>query len=117
MERIEIEKMIKEHLAHKETGDKSVISGLFHSFKEDMLVALTEIKVKISELSEHQKVANGRTGKLEDKVSELQKVDATILERMSNNKEIVDNRGKMLWDIVKYVLIAIIGATITYTIK
>ena len=47
-----------------------------------MLVALTKIEGKIGELVEHQKIANGRTGKLEGEVHKLREADVLMGEQL-----------------------------------
>ena len=117
MERIDIEKLIKEHLAHKETGDKTVISGLFYSFKEEILVALAKIESRIGELSNHQKTANGRTGKLEEEVHKLREADVLIGERVKNLRIDGEKTSGRFWQIIIGVVIAVILSALGYIIK
>jgi len=117
MERIDIEKLIKEHLAHKETGDKTVISGLFYSFKEEILVALAKIESKIEELSNHQKIANGRTGKLETEVHKLRETDILMGEQLKNLRIDGEKTSGRFWQIIIGVVIAVILSALGYIIK
>lgn len=120
MERIEIEKMIKEHITHKETGDKSVISGLFYDFKEIILIAFTKmtgelemIKTRLSELVEQRKITNGRIEKLESKIAHLELVNATIFEKLTG----IDKTEKKEWDIKTIIIGTMIGAIATFLLK
>lgn len=117
MERTEIERMIREQLTHKETGDKSVISGLFFSFKEDMLIALTKIEMKLGELANYQKTANGRTGKLEEAVSRLQKADILMSEQLKNINTSEEKTNSRIWQVVIGVIVAVILSALGYIIK
>mgnify|MGYP001570171219 FL=1 len=117
MEKLEVEKLIKEHLAHKETGDKTIISGLFYSFKEEMLVALTKIEGKIGELVEHQKIANGRTGKLEGEVHKLREADVLMGEQLKNLRNDGEKTSGRIWQVIIGVVIAVILSALGYIIK
>ena len=117
MEKLEVEKLIKEHLAHKETGDKSVISGLFYSFKEEMLVALMKIEMKLGELSEHQRIANGRTVKLEGEVHKLREADVLMGEQLKNLRVNGEKTNGRIWQIIIGVIIAVILSALGYIIK
>lgn len=121
MERLEIEKMIKENIAHKETGDKTVISGLFHSFKEDikenMIVSLAKIEMKMNELANYQKIANGRMGKLEEEVIKLKETDILVGERVKNLRTDGEKTSGRIWQIIIGVVSAVILSALGYIIK
>lgn len=109
--------MIKEHLTHKETGDKTVISGLFFSFKEEMLVALAKIEMKLGELANYQKIANGRTNRLEETVHKLEEVDVLMSEQLKNIRQNDEKTNSRIWQVIIGVVIAVILSALGYIIK
>lgn len=113
MERLDIEKMIDERLAHKESVNKSVISGLFYDFKEVVLVQFAKITEKIETLIEERRKTNGRIEKLEAKITQLELVDATIIEQLKGMEKV----EKKEWDIKTIIIGTLFGAGITLLMK
>lgn len=120
MERNEVISLIKEHLTHKETGDKTVISGLFHAFKEDMLVVFTRvtgelefIKTRLLELVDQRKITNEKIEKLEAKIAQLELTDATVIEKLN----IIDKTEKKDWDVKTIIIGTMIGGVGTFLMK
>lgn len=117
MEKTEIEKMIKEHLAHKETGDKTVISGLFYALKEDVLIGFTKMETQLLGLLEQKKIQNGRTDKLEEAVNKLREADILVIEQLKNLKTNGEKTNGRIWQIIIGVVIAVILSALGYIIK
>lgn len=130
MEKIDVEKMIDERLAHKENVNKTVISGLFYDFKEEVMsflakydskeevvVALTKIEMKLGELANYQKIANGRTNKLEEEVAKLKEVDVLISERVKNLRTSGEKTNGRIWQVIIGVVVAMILSALGYIIK
>lgn len=117
MERLDVEKLIDERLAHKENVNKSVISGLFYDFKEEVVVSLAKIEMKLGELANYQKIANGRTGKLEEEVAKLKEVDVLISERVKNLRMNGEKTNGRIWQVIIGVAVAVILSALGYIIK
>lgn len=79
-----------------------------YSFREDMKVGLNTVAMEIKELSNHQKIANGRTGKLEETVNNLQKADVLMGEQFKNMKDGSKKISDRMWMLIVGVGIAVI---------
>ena len=97
------EKIISKLEEHKEHANK---------FREELKVGLTTVAIRIEELSQHQKTANGRTGKLEETVNGLPIEDALMNEKLktikTGSKVISDRMWAVITSVVSVLAVSII---------
>lgn len=98
-------KVLEEHKEHS------------HNFREELKVGLNTVAFQIKELSEHQKTANGRTGKLEETVNNLQKADILMTEQLKNIKDGNKKISERTWTIITSVVAVIIASLIMLIFK
>ena len=79
---------------------------------EEHKIGLTKVAMRIEELSEHQKVANGRTAKVEEAVNHLREADILMGEKLKNirdgNKRISDRTWAVITSVVSVLTVSII---------
>lgn len=104
MERYDEQRLEKLEIRQDKLEDKvnSILQEI-SSFKP----ILSEINKNIERLSENS-VERERVVKIEDKVNDLEK---------ELNEETVNKKAKLFEDIIKYIILAIVGAAIGYFIK
>ena len=89
--------------------------------KTEIIGAIGELKGKIDvgfkETLRRHDIANSRTGKLEVRVGGLETTDAGMEVRLGSVEKNTSRINNRAWDIIKYVLIFVIGDTLTFIIK
>ena len=93
------EKIISKLEEHREHANK---------FREELKVGLSAVAIRIEELSQHQKTANGRTGKLEETVNGLRIEDALMNEKLKTIKTGSNVTSDRMWMLIVGVGIAVI---------
>lgn len=81
-------------------------------FREELKVGLNTVANKIEALSEHQKVSNGRTGKLEEVVQKLREEDIGIGKELKfikdNGRFIRDRTWTILTSVISILAVSVI---------
>ena len=97
------EKIIEKLEEHKEHATK---------FREELKVGLNTVAIKIEDLTTHQKIANGRTGKLEETVNNLRIEDVLMNEKLKTmkigSKMISDRTWAVITSVVSVLTVSII---------
>ena len=97
------EKIISKLEEHKEHATK---------FREELKVGLNTVAIKIEDLTTHQKIANGRTGKLEETVNNLRIEDVLMNEKLKTmkigSKMISDRTWAVITSVVSVLTVSII---------